>query len=242
MAQADIPYRANEESLTGIYVKNNLAQMVPVNQLVKLRKVYGPETVSHNNLYNSATINGVPKPGFSTGDAIKAIEETAAQVLPKGWGYEFTGITREEKAAGSQIIFIFILSLVFIYFLLSAQYESYILPFAIVLSIPAGVFGVFAFLQIFGIDNNIYVQVSLIMLVDLSDGSSAASSSSHFNDLFCLYRRSAAADACKGRCGAWQPEHWDWRRWRDADRGAPRCIYCTGVIRRLSAPAGKIRW
>ena len=167
MAQADIPYRANEESLTGIYVKNNLGQMVPVNQLVKLRKVYGPETVSHNNLYNSATINGVPKPGYSTGDAIKAIDETAAQVLPKGWGYEYTGITREEKAAGSQIIFIFILSLVFIYFLLSAQYESYILPFAIVLSIPAGVFGVFAFLQIFGVDNNIYVQVSLVMLVGL---------------------------------------------------------------------------
>jgi len=167
MAQADVPYRNNEASLTGIYVKNNLNQMVPVNQLLALRKVYGPETVSHNNLYNSATINGVPKPGYSTGDAIKAIEETAAQVLPRGWGYEYTGITREEKAAGSQIIFIFILSLVFIYFLLSAQYESYILPFAIVLSIPAGVFGVFAFLQIFGIDNNIYVQVSLVMLVGL---------------------------------------------------------------------------
>jgi hydrophobic/amphiphilic exporter-1 (mainly G- bacteria), HAE1 family len=167
MAQADVPYRANAESLTGIYVKNNLNQMVPVNQLVQLRKVYGPETVTHNNLYNSATINGVPKPGYSTGDAIKAIDETAAQVLPRGWGYEYTGITREEKAAGSQIIFIFILSLVFIYFLLSAQYESYILPFAIVLSIPAGVFGVFAFLQIFGIDNNIYVQVSLVMLVGL---------------------------------------------------------------------------
>lgn len=167
MAQADIPYRNDEASMTGIYVKNNLGQMVPVNQLITLRKVYGPETVSHNNLYNSATINGVPKPGYSTGDAIKAVEETAAQVLPKGWGYEFTGITREEKAAGSQIIFIFILSLVFIYFLLAAQYESYILPFAVVLSIPAGVFGVFAFLQIFGIDNNIYVQVSLIMLVGL---------------------------------------------------------------------------
>jgi HAE1 family hydrophobic/amphiphilic exporter-1 len=167
MAQADVPYRNNEASLTGIYVKNNLNQMVPVNQLLTLRKVYGPETVSHNNLYNSATINGVPKPGYSTGDAIKAIEETAAKVLPRGWGYEYTGITREEKAAGSQIIFIFILSLVFIYFLLAAQYESYILPFAIVLSIPAGVFGVFAFLQIFGIDNNIYVQVSLVMLVGL---------------------------------------------------------------------------
>src|ERR1700754_4081308 len=167
MAQADVPYRTNEESLTGIYVKNNQGQMVPVNQLVSLRKVYGPETVSHNNLYNSATINGVPKPGYSTGDAIKAIDETAAKVLPRGWGYEYTGITREEKAAGSQIIFIFVLILVFIYFLLAAQYESYILPFAVVLSIPAGVFGVFIFLQIFGIDNNIYVQVSLVMLVGL---------------------------------------------------------------------------
>ncbi|HWB94408.1 MAG TPA: efflux RND transporter permease subunit [Puia sp.] len=167
MAQADIPYRSNEESLTGIYVKNNQGQMIPVNQLITLKKVYGPETVSHNNLYNSATINGVPKPGYSTGDAIRAIDETAAKILPRGWGYEYTGITREEKAAGSQIIFIFILSLVFIYFLLAAQYESYILPFAIVLSIPAGVFGVFLFLQIFGIDNNIYVQVSLIMLVGL---------------------------------------------------------------------------
>jgi hydrophobic/amphiphilic exporter-1 (mainly G- bacteria), HAE1 family len=167
MAQADIPYRNNEASLMGIYVKNNQNQMIPVNQLITLRKVYGPETVSHNNLYNSATINGVPKPGYSTGDAIKAIDETAAKVLPRGWGYEYTGITREEKAAGSQIIFIFVLSLVFIYFLLAAQYESYILPFAVVLSIPAGVFGVFVFLQIFGIDNNIYVQVSLIMLVGL---------------------------------------------------------------------------
>jgi HAE1 family hydrophobic/amphiphilic exporter-1 len=167
MAQADIPYRNNEASLTGIYVKNNQNQMIPVNQLITLRKVYGPETVSHNNLYNSATINGVPKPGYSTGDAIKAIDETAAKVLPRGWGYEYTGITREEKAAGSQIIFIFVLSLVFIYFLLAAQYESYILPFAVVLSIPAGVFGVFVFLQIFGVDNNIYVQVSLIMLVGL---------------------------------------------------------------------------
>ena len=167
MAQADVLYRNNEQSLTGIYVKNNQGQMIPVNQLITLKKVYGPETVSHNNLYNSATINGVPKPGYSTGDAIRAIDETAAKILPHGWGYEYTGITREEKAAGSQIVFIFILSLVFIYFLLAAQYESYILPFAIVLSIPAGVFGVFVFLQIFGIDNNIYVQVSLVMLVGL---------------------------------------------------------------------------
>jgi HAE1 family hydrophobic/amphiphilic exporter-1 len=167
MAQADVPYRTNEASLSGIYVKSTIGQMVPVNQLISLKRVYGPETVTRNNLYNAVTINGVPKPGYSTGDAIKAIEETAAQVLPRGYGYEWTGMTREEKKSGSQIIFIFILSLVFVYFLLSAQYESYILPFAIVLSIPVGVFGVFAFLKLFGVDNNIYVQVSLIMLVGL---------------------------------------------------------------------------
>jgi HAE1 family hydrophobic/amphiphilic exporter-1 len=167
MAQADVAYRANEKSLDGIYVKSQTGMMVPVNQLITLKRVYGPETVTRNNLYNSVTINGVPKPGYSTGDAIKAIEETSAQVLPRGYAIEWTGMTREEKAAGSQMIFIFILSLVFVYFLLSAQYESYILPFAIVLSIPVGVFGVFGFLKLFGVDNNIYVQVSLIMLVGL---------------------------------------------------------------------------
>jgi HAE1 family hydrophobic/amphiphilic exporter-1 len=167
MAQADIPYRADPSSLNSIYVKSTTGQMVPVNMLVTLKRVYGPETVTRNNLYTAVTINGVPKPGYSTGDAIKAIEETAAQVLPRGYGYEWTGMTREEKQAGSQIIFIFVLSLVFVYFLLAAQYESYILPLAIVLSIPVGVFGVFAFIKMLGVDNNIYVQVCLIMLVGL---------------------------------------------------------------------------
>ena len=167
MAQADIPYRADPGSLDGIYVKNTLGQMLPVNQLITLKRVYGPETVTRNNLYNAVTINGVPKPGYSTGDAIKAIQETADQVLPRGYATEWTGMTREEVKSGSQIVFIFILSLVFIYFLLSAQYESYILPLAIVLSIPVGVFGVFAFIKLMGVDNNIYVQVCLIMLVGL---------------------------------------------------------------------------
>ena len=120
VAQADVPYRTDEASLNGIFVKSTVGQMVPVNQLISLKRVYGPETVTRNNLYNAVTINGVPKPGYSTGDAIKAIEETAAQVLPRGYGYEWTGMTREEKQSGSQIIFIFILSLVFVYFLLSA--------------------------------------------------------------------------------------------------------------------------
>jgi len=167
MAQADVPYRTNEASLNGIYVKNGQGQLVPVKELISLKRVYGPETVTRNNLYNAVTINGVPKPGYSTGDAIRAIEETSAQVLPRGYGIEWTGMSREEKSSGSQMIFTFILSLVFVYFLLAAQYESYILPLAVVLSIPVGVFGVFGFLKLFGIDNNIYVQVSLIMLVGL---------------------------------------------------------------------------
>jgi HAE1 family hydrophobic/amphiphilic exporter-1 len=167
MAQADIPYRTDPASLNNIYVKNALGEMVPANILVKLKRVYGPETVTRNNLYNAVTINGVPKPGYSTGDAIRAIEETAKQVLPRGYSYEWTGMTREEINAGSQITYIFILSLVFVYFLLSAQYESYVLPLSIILSIPVGVFGVFAFIKLMGVDNNIYVQVCLIMLVGL---------------------------------------------------------------------------
>ena len=167
MAQADIRYRTDPSSLNSIYVKNALGEMVPANTLVKLKRVYGPETVTRNNLYNAVTINGVPKPGYSTGDAIRAIEETAKQVLPRGFSYEWTGMTREEINAGSQLTYIFILSLVFVYFLLSAQYESYVLPLSIILSIPVGVFGVFAFIKLMGVDNNIYVQVCLIMLVGL---------------------------------------------------------------------------
>lgn len=167
MAQADINYRTNPESLNNIHVKNTLGQMVPVSALVTLKRVYGPETVTRNNLFNAVTINGMPKPGYSTGDAIKAIEETAKTALPRGYAYEWTGMTREEKNAGSQITWIFIMSLVFVYFLLAAQYESYILPLAVILTIPLGVFGVLLFINMLGIDNNIYVQVCLIMLIGL---------------------------------------------------------------------------
>ena len=167
MAQADEQYRTNPESLNNIYVKNAQSQMVPANALVSLKRVYGPETVTRNNLFNAVTINGVPKPGYSTGDAIKAIEQAAKESLPRGYAYEWTGMTREEKNAGSQITLIFVMSLVFVYFLLSAQYESYILPLAVILTIPLGVFGVMLFINMMGIDNNIYVQVCLIMLIGL---------------------------------------------------------------------------
>ncbi|WP_447642899.1 MULTISPECIES: efflux RND transporter permease subunit [Chitinophagaceae] len=167
MAQADIPYRNDIHSLDGILVKNNLGEMVPANTIINLKRTYGPETVTRNNLFNAVTINGTPKPGYSTGDAIKAIEETAKQVLPRGYAYEWTGITREERSTGGQTSFIFLLSVVFVFFLLAAQYESYILPFAIILTIPTGIFGVFAFTGLAGIENNIYVQVGLIMLIGL---------------------------------------------------------------------------
>jgi hydrophobic/amphiphilic exporter-1 (mainly G- bacteria), HAE1 family len=167
MAQADIPYRADPASLNGIFVKNNRGEMVPASTVVSLKRVYGPETVTRNNLYNAVAINGIPKPGYSTGDAIKAVEETAKKVLPRGYAYEWTGVTREEIKTGNQTGLIFLLSIVFVFFLLAAQYESYILPFAVILTIPTGILGVFSFIGFAGIENNIYVQIGLIMLVGL---------------------------------------------------------------------------
>jgi hydrophobe/amphiphile efflux-1 (HAE1) family protein len=167
MAQADIPYRADAGSLDGIYVKNNAGEMVHAKELVTLKRVYGPETVTRNNLFNAVTINGLPKPGYSTGDAIKAIKETANQVLPRGFAYEWTGVTKEEIKTGNQTAFIFLLSVIFVFFLLAAQYESYILPLAVILTVPTGVLGVFAFIGFAGIENNIYVQIGMIMLVGL---------------------------------------------------------------------------
>jgi len=167
VVQADIEYRIDPSTLNNVFVKNNLDQMVPVNTLVSLQRVYGPETVTRNNLFNAVTINGIPKPGYSSGDAIKAIQEVTQNFLPRGFSYEWTGQTREEIAAGSQQSLIFMLSIIFVFFLLAAQYESYILPFAVLLSVPTGILGVFAFINFKGIDNNIYVQVGLIMLVGL---------------------------------------------------------------------------
>jgi HAE1 family hydrophobic/amphiphilic exporter-1 len=167
IVQADVPDRADPSTLNNVYVKNNLGEMVPINTVVSLKRVYGPETVTRNNLFNSVTINGMPKPGYSTGDAIQAIQEVSQNALPRGFSYEWSGQTREEIGAGSQQTLIFILSLVFVFFLLAAQYESYILPFAVILSVPTGILGVFAFINLRGIDNNIYVQVGLIMLVGL---------------------------------------------------------------------------
>jgi len=167
LVQADIADRADPSAIDRVFVKNKAGDMVPINTLVKLTRVYGSETASRYNLFNSIEINAIPKPGYSSGDAIKAIQDVAKEQLPSGFDYEFTGQTREEISSGGQSTVVFLLCLVFVYFLLSAQYESYILPLAVILSIPAGIFGVFVVLGLTGIENNIYVQVALIMLIGL---------------------------------------------------------------------------
>ncbi|WCT14568.1 efflux RND transporter permease subunit [Mucilaginibacter jinjuensis] len=167
VVQADIADRTDPTSIDRVFVKNKAGDNVPINTLVKLTRVYGSETASRYNLFNSIEVNAIPKPGYSSGDAIKAIQETAAEQLPGGYAYEFSGQTREEISSGGQSAVIFMLCLVFVYFLLSAQYESYILPLAVILSIPTGIFGVFVVLGLTGIENNIYVQVALIMLIGL---------------------------------------------------------------------------
>jgi HAE1 family hydrophobic/amphiphilic exporter-1 len=167
VVQADKSDRAELSSMDGVFVKNRLGEMVPINTLVNLKRVYGPETVSRYNLFNSIGINAIPKPGYSSGDAIRAVEEVAKENLPVGYTYEFTGLTKEEISSGGQSVIIFALCLLFVYFLLAAQYESYVLPMAVVLSIPVGVFGVFMAIGFAGIENNIYVQVALVMLIGL---------------------------------------------------------------------------
>jgi len=165
--QADIPFRADAVSLDGVFVKNNIGEMVPVSAIVNLKHVYGPETISRYNMYNSIPVSVSPKQGVSTGQAIKAIEALAVKKLPVGYSYELTGLSKEESESGNQVLLIFIMSVVFVYFLLAGLYESYILPLAVILSIPTGIIGVFIAIQIAGLDNNIYVQIGLIMLVGL---------------------------------------------------------------------------
>ncbi|SEW44587.1 efflux RND transporter permease subunit [Chitinophaga arvensicola] len=167
MVQATPESRNNPNSLEGIFVKNDQGQMVPANSVITLKKMYGPEMMNRYNLFNSISINAMPKPGYSTGDAIKAVERLAATKLPAGFSYEWTGLSKEETTSGNQMVMIFALAIVFVYFLLAAQYESYLLPLAVLLSIPTGILGVFLAIRMAGIDNNIYVQVGLVMLIGL---------------------------------------------------------------------------
>ncbi|WP_421919452.1 efflux RND transporter permease subunit [Marinifilum sp.] len=167
MVQASPEDRETIESLNHIFVRNTKNELVPVSQFINMKKVNGPDFMNRFNLFNSATINANMNPGYSTGDGINAIREVAAQTLPANYGYEFSGMAREEEKSGNKAIIVFILSLIFVYFLLSAQYESYILPFSILLSLPIGIFGGIFFVKMAGLENNIYFQVALIMLIGL---------------------------------------------------------------------------
>ncbi|WP_434035445.1 efflux RND transporter permease subunit [Formosa sp. 4Alg 33] len=158
--------RADEGALNSMYVRTDSGEMAPITQFVNLKRVYGPQSVTRFNLFNSTTLTGATNDGFSTGDAIRIIEEEAAK-LPSNYTVAYSGLTREEVNAGNQTTFIFILSILFVYFLLSAQYESYLLPFAVVLSIPFGVFGAYISTKTLGLENNIYFQIALIMLIGL---------------------------------------------------------------------------
>ena len=165
--QADTNYRATPAGLNKIGIKTSTGTMAPINEFVSLKRIYGPESVTRFNLFSSISVNGSPNNGFSTGQSLTAIQEVATKILPEGYGFEYSGISREEQNSGSQTLYIFILCILFVYLLLSAQYESYLLPFAVLLSLPVGLSGVFVFAKLFGLDNNIYMQISVIMLIGL---------------------------------------------------------------------------
>lgn len=167
MVQAEPSYRKKPEDVLAMRVKNDEGEMVPYSNFVTMERVYGPEQLTRYNMYTSAMINGDAAPGYSSGDAITAIKEVAATTLPKGFTYEWSGMTREEIKSGDQALYIFAICLVFVYLLLVAQYESLFLPLPVLLSLPAGIFGSFAFLQLAGLQNNIYAQVALVMLIGL---------------------------------------------------------------------------
>ncbi|MDE6264894.1 MAG: efflux RND transporter permease subunit [Paramuribaculum sp.] len=168
MMQANPESRVNPETLSAIKIRNG-SEMASLSNFVTLTKVYGPDLLNRFNMFQSISVTGQPAPGFSSGDCLAAIERVAKETLPPGYGYEYSGMTREEASsgAGSTTAIIFGLCLLFVYLLLSAQYESYILPWAVILSIPFGLMGTFVFAQIFGITNNIYLQIALIMLIGL---------------------------------------------------------------------------
>lgn len=167
MMQASPEARVSPETLKNVKVRNG-SGMAPIDNFVTLTRVYGPDVINRFNMFTTISVTGNPSPGVSSGQAIAAIEEVAAQTLPIGYGYEYSGLTREEAtSSSSSTAYIFGLVLLFVYLLLSAQYESYIIPFAVILSVPFGLMGTFIFAHLMGIDNNIYLQIALIMLIGL---------------------------------------------------------------------------
>lgn len=167
MVQASPEFRLDTESLNNMFVRNDNGEMTPISQYLKLTRVYGSEVLTRFNLFSAIQVNGAPATGYSSGQAIKAVKEVAAQTLPTGYGFEFGGMSREESNAGNTTTVIFVICVVFIYLILCALYESLFIPLAVILSVPFGLAGSFLFARIFGLENNIYLQTGLIMLIGL---------------------------------------------------------------------------
>lgn len=167
IVQAGPQYRALPTDLLKLYVKNDKDQMVPYSDFMHLEKVYGLSEITRHNMYNSSEVSGTPAPGYSSGQAIAAIKEVADKTLPRGFGIDWAGISKDEVSRGNEAIFIFLVCLGFVYLILSAQYESFILPLPVILSLPTGIFGAFLCLKLLGLENNIYAQVAMVMLIGL---------------------------------------------------------------------------
>ncbi len=167
MIQADPQYRLDESSLDNTFVRMGNGEMAPLSQFVTLKRVFGAETLTRFNMYNSIAVSVMPADGYSTGDALKVVKEVADNVLPKGYGYDFGGITREENEQSGNTAIIFGICILMIYLILSALYESFLIPFAVILAVPAGLMGSFLFSNLAGLENNIYLQTGLIMLIGL---------------------------------------------------------------------------
>src|SRR5690554_2535453 len=159
--------RSAPEDLQQIFVRNAQNEMAPITQFITLDRVYGPQSVKRFNLFNAASVNGAAAPGYSTGDAIRAVQEVSQTALPQNYGIDYSGLTREEISAGAQTTFIFILVVLFVYFFLAAQYESFLIPFSVIFSIPVGVFGAYSITYLAGLENNVFFQIGLIMLIGL---------------------------------------------------------------------------
>ncbi|RYY31828.1 MAG: hydrophobe/amphiphile efflux-1 family RND transporter, partial [Sphingobacteriaceae bacterium] len=169
LAQADTNYRTNIDNIGQYFVRNRTGEMVPLSTLTSYKVIENAQLISHYNLFRSAEINGSTKPGYSSGDAIKALQEVAAQTLPQGYGYEFSGLSREELLSGSKTIYIFMLSIGFVFLFLAALYESWSVPFSVLLAVPLGAFGAILFLWLKpGLTNNVYAQIGLITLIGLA--------------------------------------------------------------------------
>jgi HAE1 family hydrophobic/amphiphilic exporter-1 len=167
MVQSSPEFRAKPDDILKLYTKNSEGEMVAMSSFLTIEKVYGPEQITRYNMYPAAMLNGEPKEGYSSGQAIDAIKKVAEEKLPKGYGFDWGGSSREQANAGNEAVYIFLICLLFIYLLLSAQYESFVLPLAVILSLPTGVFGAFFLLATLGLENNIYAQVAMIMLIGL---------------------------------------------------------------------------